>query len=377
MARKSETFVTRFTFHSVDLLRASPSRATVCVPFFGKTNVFKCADRRAVGSVFLSTRAFANAKSHAAAPLTPTIRTNAEQTLNNVETTVGIAPGRKSRGQAQHDSMIAASMAEVSPTVYIVAIPFVRAHGVRCHLICGHPLIHTATCGPSVQPRNLLCKSLATCACNKPTSFVYMGFGFDAVAGLLCGTATTRSGQCTCSRSRRTTTTWRSTTLAFRTTDTASRNRARFECKHEVEDFRHPLTKRVVSSSSSTRHLFVNEAQKQEQPLTQSEAEDEFDALIETQTRDQWTMEFTDDAKFLLTLCGGSNRAHRRHALWIGHRARAWRTRSGNAVPGLLFSEIRLVARAGPTTRGPSSDHHRDRVEWVEGRPALEHHPHG
>ena len=33
-----------------------------------------------------------------------------------------------------------------------------------------------------------------------------------------------------------------------------------------------------------TRHRFVNE---QEQPLTQSEAEDEFDALIETQTREE------------------------------------------------------------------------------------------
>ena len=32
-------------------------------------------------------------------------------------------------------------------------------------------------------------------------------------------------------------------------------------------------------------------ALNQEQPLTQSEADDEFDALLETQTWDQWTME--------------------------------------------------------------------------------------
>ena len=39
-----------------------------------------------------------------------------------------------------------------------------------------------------------------------------------------------------------------------------------------------------------TRHRFDQEPPKQEQPLTQSEAEDDFDASVETQNRDQWTI---------------------------------------------------------------------------------------
>ena len=69
---------------------------------------------------------------------------------------------------------------------------------------------------------------------------------------------------------------WRTKTLAFRTTDTAARNRARTECKHEVDYFSPGIHLRQEWSRAR---------------LTHSEAAYGFDALLETQTQDQWTME--------------------------------------------------------------------------------------
>ena len=56
------------------------------------------------------------------------------------------------------------------------------------------------------------------------------------------------------------------------------------------QEFTHEESGLMQDYELVTRHRFVNEAQKQEQPLTHSEAENEFDALIETQARDQWMM---------------------------------------------------------------------------------------
>ena len=56
MARNTDTFATRLAFHSVDLLRASLSHATVCVFFLGKACVFQCLVRTG----FFGTHDFAN-----------------------------------------------------------------------------------------------------------------------------------------------------------------------------------------------------------------------------------------------------------------------------------------------------------------------------
>ena len=127
------------------------------------------------------------------------------------------------------------------------------------------------------------------------------------------------------------------------------------------------------------RHGFVNEVQKQEQPLTQSEAESEFDALIKTRrgTSGRWNCSQCEaHVSGFPPMFAGSNLAHRRartHGLSIGRRTQAWRTHSGTAVSALLLSEIRLVAKVA-TTRGPSSDHHRDTADVVtigKSPPAL------
>ena len=63
--------------------------------------------------------------------------------------------------------------------------------------------------------------------------------------------------------------------FAFRTTDTAARDRARIECKREAEDFLQESTHEenglVQDDELVARHRFVNEAKNQEQPWTQSE----------------------------------------------------------------------------------------------------------
>ena len=189
----------------------------------------------------------------------------------------------------KHNSIpvIVARIAEVPPIVHICGQSgetFVMTHGVRCWrrrpdavgtFFCCHPRNHATPSGPSAQPRKF------TCACNKLTSSTSRWVSASIrIAGLLCGTATTQVSELVRGQDGQ------RQHGALRTTDTAARNRSRTECKHAVEDFLRESIKDesglVQDNELVTRNRFVNEAQKQEQPLTQIEAEGQFDAMIES-----------------------------------------------------------------------------------------------
>ena len=136
--------------------------------------------------------------------------------MNNVETAVRRAHKRRDTDKHNMIPMIVAKMTEVSPIVHMCdkcRDTFVRAHGIgrlrrRTDAVGAIRVAVTRNITQRqvvrAPNRKLLCKSLATCVCNIPTSSKCTWVSASMrIAGLLCGSATTR-----CSRSRWTMTTW-------------------------------------------------------------------------------------------------------------------------------------------------------------------------
>ena len=251
-----------------------------------------------------------------------------------------------------------------------------------CHSICGHPQNHRAPSGPSAQPHKLFCRGLTTWAVHQTTIVAYMGFGFDAD----CWSAerirhhTLRSvnklavkmdndNMLHCADEGR--------TIILGFTDHGQscsepsshwmQTRGQIFSPGSIYD-----KKGVVQDDELvTRQNFVWEAQIQEASVDAKRCQGRLWRVAWTHTWDTW-MEFADDAKpislgshhhFAAAAIGHIEKP-RRSRCSIGHRAGVWNTHSGNAIQGLVVSEIRF-AKARAKTRGPSSDHHRDRVEVV------------
>ena len=137
--------------------------------------------------------------------------------MNNVETTVGRAHKRRDTDKHNIIPMIVAKMAEVSPIVYKCGQcgdTLVRAHGIRRlrRRTDAVGAIRVAVTRNITQRQVVRAPSrasfsarvFATCVCNIPTSSKCTWVSASMrIAGLLCGSATTR-----CSRSRWTVTTW-------------------------------------------------------------------------------------------------------------------------------------------------------------------------